>query len=118
MVAIGHRETAAMQLFELLPPEIPNYGLPAGMRMPENIVLNEDEAARFLREPVDRLRKRRLNGTGPVFVRREDEAWGAKYLVWDLLAWLVQSRRTEMPPNSRRSRRKAADQSSDAACAA
>ena len=93
---------------EILPSELSDFRLPPGLEMPRNVVLTEQEAADFLREPVDRLRKRRLNGTGPAFVRRSDETWGAKYLVWDLLSWLIQNRRTEMPERPRRAARKSA----------
>lgn len=98
------------QDIEILPAELNDFRLPPGLEMPRNVVLSEDEAAEFLREPVARLRSRRLNGTGPTFVRREDEAFGAKYLIWDLLAWLVQNRRTEMPERPRRGSRRGAAQ--------
>ncbi|EIZ81877.1 hypothetical protein WYO_5465 [Methylobacterium sp. GXF4] len=95
---------------ELLPPRLDDFRLPPGLELPRNIVLTESEAAAFVREPEDRFRRRRLNGTGPTFIRREDETFGAKYLVWDLLAWLVQSRRTEMPERPRRGSRRSAAQ--------
>ena len=99
-----------MQPFEILPPEIPNYSLPPGVRMPENIILTESEAADFLREPVSRLQKRRLAGTGPAFIRHEDEGWGARYFLWDVLRWACAQRRTEMPERPRRGSRKGAAQ--------
>jgi hypothetical protein len=87
---------------EILPAEIPSFDLPPGLDLPANVVLTECEAARFVREPETRFRMRRFNGTGPVFIRIEDEHWGARYLVWDLLSWLCHSRRTTMPERRRK----------------
>lgn len=107
-----------MQPFEILPPDIQNFGLPPGVRMPENIILTESEAADFLREPVSRLQKRRLSGNGPAFIRHDDEGWGARYFLWDVLRWAYSQRRTEMPPRARRLTGRAARAAADAADAA
>ncbi|KZB99383.1 hypothetical protein AU375_04459 [Methylobacterium radiotolerans] len=107
-----------MQTFEILPSEIGNFSLPPGVRMPDNIVMTEDEAAKFLRMPVSRLQRHRLSGTGPAFVRHPDEGHGATYLLWDALSWLIRHRRTEMPPRARRLSGKAARVAADAADAA
>ena len=95
---------------ELLPQQLTDFRLPPGLEMPRNVLLTEDEAAEFLREPVSRLRSRRYDGTGPAFFKPHDEPWAVKYLVWDLLAWVFQHRRTEMPERPRRGSRKGAVQ--------
>lgn len=100
---------------EILPAEVPAFDLPPGVKVPENILLNEYEAARFLREPESRLRGRRFDGTGPVFVRPEGEPWGPKYFTWDLIRWALQHRRTEMPRERRKPSGKAAREAADAA---
>ncbi|TXM98959.1 hypothetical protein FV242_27095 [Methylobacterium sp. WL64] len=95
---------------EILPAEIPSFELPPGLELPANIVLDECEAARFLREPQQRLRMRRFDGSGPAFIKVEGEPWAARYLVWDLLSWLCRHRRAVMPETPRRGSRKAAAQ--------
>lgn len=93
---------------EILPAEVPAFDLPAGVKAPENLILNETEAARFLREPEARLRSRRCAGTGPAFIRPEGEPWAVRYFTWDLIRWAYGHRRTEMPRVSRRDLRRAA----------
>lgn len=95
---------------EILPPALSDFRLPPGLSLPENILLSEHEAAAFLREPAARLRARRLNGTGPVFVSAGNGDFDARYLVWDLLSWVCQHRRTEMPERPRRASRRGAAQ--------
>ena len=98
------------QEIEILPAEAPAFDLPPGIRAPENLLLFEDEAARFLREPEARLRARRFAGTGPTFVKPEGEQWAVRYFTWDLIRWACQHRRNEMPRAPRRVSRKGASQ--------
>lgn len=93
---------------EILPAEAPAFDLPPGISAPDNLILTETEAARFLREPEARLRARRSSGTGPVFIRPESEPWAVRYFTWDLIRWACQHRRAEMPRSSPQRARKAA----------
>ncbi len=86
---------------EVLPPPISDFRLPPGLELPENVILTEYEAARFIRESAQKLRKRRLAGTGPAFFAPPGDRYPIRYTVWDLLAWIASNRRLEMPAGER-----------------
>lgn len=93
---------------QILPPQIADFRLPPGMEPPPNVVLTEDEAARFCRETPKNFRNRRFAGTGPAFVQDPAMGCGARYLVWDLISWLCSQRHAVQPRTPRSSRRAAA----------
>ncbi|KQS75462.1 hypothetical protein ASG32_27245 [Methylobacterium sp. Leaf361] len=91
---------------EILPPAISDFRLPPGLAMPGNVVMTEEEAARFCRESVSRFRGYRFAGTGPAFVLSPNGGCAPVYLCWDVLAWLVSRRHAIMPKTRLRGRRR------------